>query len=236
MTDDARFKEIIKERLTERRYNHSLCVADSAKSLAKKYGADENKAYTAGLLHDVFKDAKKEEQLAYIAENNIELSKTELHTPKLYHAICGAHYIEHTLGVCDPEIISAVRYHTTGRGGMPLFEKVLPARISYQHPPEQSAGAPDGSRRTVVPQREGNSRDRGAVYPAGAEQRCQRTGEGRQAHGRQHLSYEARRLLRRAGGVRLSVQSGGDGAASAAGLSTAHSRCHRSGFLPILYE
>ena len=81
MTDDARFKEIIKERLTERRYNHSLCVADSAKSLAKKYGADENKAYTAGLLHDVFKDAKKEEQLAYIAENNIELSKTELHTP-----------------------------------------------------------------------------------------------------------------------------------------------------------
>lgn len=125
MTDDARFKEIIKERLTERRYNHSLCVADSAKSLAKKYGADENKAYTAGLLHDVFKDAKKEEQLAYIAENNIELSKTELHTPKLYHAICGAHYIKHTLGVCDPEIISAVRYHTTGRGGMPLFEKVL---------------------------------------------------------------------------------------------------------------
>ena len=66
MTDDARFKEIIKERLTERRYNHSLCVADSAKSLAKKYGADENKAYTAGLLHDVFKDAKKEEQLEYL--------------------------------------------------------------------------------------------------------------------------------------------------------------------------
>lgn len=125
MTDDARFKEIIKKRLTEQRYIHSLCVADSAKKLAEKYGADASRAYTAGLLHDVFKDAKKEEQLAYIAENNIELSKTELYTPKLYHAICGAHFIEHTLGVNDPEIISAVRYHTTGRGSMPLFEKIL---------------------------------------------------------------------------------------------------------------
>ena len=53
---------------------------------------------------------------------------------------------------------------------------------------------------------------------------------------RQHLHHEACGLPRRAGGMRISVKPGGDGAASAARLSTAHGRCHRSGFLPILYK
>lgn len=125
MKTDEQYTEILKKRLSEPRFFHSLEVAKSAKYLAKKYGADDAKAYTAGLLHDVFKDVPKEEQLSYIVTNNIDVTEIELATPKLYHAICGAHYLENTLGVSDGDILTAVRYHTTGRAGMSLFEKII---------------------------------------------------------------------------------------------------------------
>ena len=54
---------ILKKRLNEKRYYHSLCVADEAKRLAVKYGADPEKAYLAGLLHDITKNAPDEEHL-----------------------------------------------------------------------------------------------------------------------------------------------------------------------------
>lgn len=54
-TDYGAFKEILKKRLNEKRYYHSLCVADEAKRLAEKYGGDTEKAYLAGLLHDITK-------------------------------------------------------------------------------------------------------------------------------------------------------------------------------------
>ena len=46
-------KSLLKKRLTEKRRYHSLCVADAARHLAEKYGADADKMYLAGLLHDL---------------------------------------------------------------------------------------------------------------------------------------------------------------------------------------
>ena len=54
-------KEILQKRLNEKRYFHSLCVADEAKRLAEKYGGDAEKCYLAGLLHDITKNAPNEE-------------------------------------------------------------------------------------------------------------------------------------------------------------------------------
>ena len=50
-TDYDALKVILQKRLNEKRYFHSLCVADEAKRLAEKYGGDSEKAYLAGLLH-----------------------------------------------------------------------------------------------------------------------------------------------------------------------------------------
>jgi nicotinate-nucleotide adenylyltransferase len=124
MTDE-RIKEIIKDRLTEKRYLHSLAVADEAVVLANRYGCDAAKAYTAGLLHDIMKCAPADEQLAAIAAGGISLTPLELAAPKLYHAIAGAAYIRTELGITDAEIIDAVRYHTTARADMSLLEKVI---------------------------------------------------------------------------------------------------------------
>ncbi len=119
------YKEILQNRLTPKRYHHSLCVADEAVRLAKKYGGDTEKAYLAGLLHDITKNASVQEHLHIFDEFGIMLNDIEKNAEKLWHAISGAAYIEHILGIKDKEIITAVRYHTTARAGMTQLEKLL---------------------------------------------------------------------------------------------------------------
>lgn len=123
--DYEKIKEILRERLTEKRYNHSLCVADEAKRLAKKYGANTEKAYLAGLLHDITKTTPCQEQLLFFNQFGIMLDDITKNSEKLWHAVSGAAYIENVLNINDKEVINAVRYHTTAKAGMTLLEKVL---------------------------------------------------------------------------------------------------------------
>lgn len=119
------FKTLIKGRLKESRYIHSLNVADSAKILAAKYGCDEEKAYTSGLLHDVMKNADDEEQLEVIGKAGWELTDCEKANEKLWHAVAGAAFMKTELGIEDEDMIEAVRYHTTARKEMSVLEKVI---------------------------------------------------------------------------------------------------------------
>lgn len=119
------FVEEIKKRLSEYRFYHSLNVADEAKRLAKKYGADEDKAFTAGLIHDIMKDTDYEAQRELIEKYSRKMTPTELANPKIWHAMSGEVFLRHKLNVKDEDILSAVRYHTTARDNMSLLEKVL---------------------------------------------------------------------------------------------------------------
>lgn len=119
------YKRLLREKLDDYRFLHSLNVAESAASLARKYGADEEKAYFAGLLHDIMKNENDEDMLKCIAKGGIILSRTEKENPKLWHAMAGECYLRTELGITDEEILSAVRYHTTGKEGMTLFEKII---------------------------------------------------------------------------------------------------------------
>ncbi len=121
--NEALLKDI-RERLSDFRYNHSLEVAKSAVYLAEKYGYDKETAYTAGLAHDVLKELSREDFSAFFEKENIILSDVEKTAPKLWHAMAGAVYLQKRYGFSD-EIITAVRYHTTGREGMSLLEKIL---------------------------------------------------------------------------------------------------------------
>ena len=122
---DEKIITLIRSKLIADRFNHSLNVADSAKELALSYGADADKAYTAGLLHDVMKNASEEEQLGVLSEAGIELMPVERENKKLWHAIAGAAYVKFVMGIDDRDIIRAVRYHTTGRSGMSLLERIV---------------------------------------------------------------------------------------------------------------
>lgn len=119
------FLEEIKKRLSQYRFYHSLCVAEQAKKLAKKYGADEEKAFTAGLIHDIMKDTDINVQRRLIEKYNGKMSETQLASEHVWHAVSGELFLEHELGVTDGEILSAVRCHTTGKAGMSLLDKVV---------------------------------------------------------------------------------------------------------------
>ena len=123
--DYNKYKDILKERLNEKRYFHSLCVADEAKRLAILYGADAEKAFFAGLLHDITKNATENEQLQMFSQFGIIADSITKNSHKLWHAVTGAAYIKNILGITDEEVLSAVRYHTTAKRGMSLLEKIL---------------------------------------------------------------------------------------------------------------
>ncbi len=119
------YEKIIRPRLKDARFKHSKNVAKEAARLAKKYGADVRKAEIAGILHDITKETPEKEQLEIIKRAGIELTELEAGSPKLWHAISGSGYIKVELGIDDEDILNAVRYHTTARGGMSLLEKVI---------------------------------------------------------------------------------------------------------------
>ena len=120
-----KYKDILKSRLTPKRYHHSLCVAEEAVRLANKYGGDKEKAYLAGLLHDITKNVPPDEHLNIFKRFGIMLNDIEKNAEKLWHAMSGAAYIDNLLKINDKEIITAVRYHTTARAGMTQLEKLL---------------------------------------------------------------------------------------------------------------
>lgn len=128
MTAEQRqnYTELLRSRLSDHRFRHSLCVAEEAVRLAKMYGADEQKAELAGLLHDIMKEADKAEQERYIRMDNRSYPAAyyEL-SPKLMHAPAAASYVRRELGIKDRDVLAAIRYHTTGRADMSLLERVV---------------------------------------------------------------------------------------------------------------
>ncbi len=118
----SEYRRLIAERLDEYRLHHSECVSECAALLAEKYGADQYKARLAGLLHDVMKNASVAEHLQFIGDG---LSEVEKSNRKVWHQISGAAFLEKNKIIDDPEIVSAVRWHTTGRSGMSLLEKIV---------------------------------------------------------------------------------------------------------------
>lgn len=117
--------EKLRSVLTEQRYRHSIGVMETAMALAAHWGASVEKAELAGLLHDCAKDIPHEAQEQMLKNREILLDQPTAASPQLWHAVLGAELIQEEYGITDPEIIDAVRYHTTGRAGMSLLEKII---------------------------------------------------------------------------------------------------------------
>lgn len=121
----AEIRKELKKKLKKERYEHTIGVMYTAASLAMCYKADMPKALTAGLLHDCGKFAPPKDQIRLCEKYNIELTKSELEMPALIHAKLGAYLAEHEYGITDKEILDSIAYHTTGRPGMTILEKII---------------------------------------------------------------------------------------------------------------
>ena len=122
---EEQYIELLKGRLSSRRFRHSLAVAEQAAHLAGIYGADPDKARVAGLLHDITKEASREEQLQMMEDFGIILDKVAMAVPKCWHSMTGSAFLRRVLMIEDEDILNAVRYHTTARAGMSPLEITL---------------------------------------------------------------------------------------------------------------
>ena len=94
--------EFIEKNYSEERRKHTFAVRDTAVRLAKHYKSDEKKAETAALFHDMHKRQSD-----------------------IYHGGITADKMKSDYGIDDDDVLNAVRYHTTGRPGMSLLEKII---------------------------------------------------------------------------------------------------------------
>lgn len=126
MKNKQELRDIVRQHLTTARYEHTLRVADTSVYLAKKFEADVDKAEIAAILHDYAKFRPLDEMKSIIEKNveEIPLDLLDYHH-ELWHAFVGAYLVQQELQITDQQIVAAIRYHTTGRAGMSLLEKIV---------------------------------------------------------------------------------------------------------------
>ena len=119
-------KEIVKSKMSLKRFTHTLSVVEMSEKLAKIYNADIEKCKVAALLHDICKEMDME-YIKNICKNNFlnELSEEDLENNEILHGFAGAYYVKNELGINDKEILSAIKYHTVGAKDMTLLEKIV---------------------------------------------------------------------------------------------------------------
>ena len=118
-------KKELSKKLKKERFEHTVGVMYTSASLAMRYGANIEKAMTAGLLHDCGKYCSAKEQLKLCEKYKITLTDLEHSMPALIHAKLGAYLAENEYGIKDREVLDAITYHTTGRPEMTMLEKIL---------------------------------------------------------------------------------------------------------------
>ena len=118
-------QELVKGRLSHKRYKHTVNVKNKAVELARRYGADEEKAALAALLHDSAKELPQEEMLQIFSDNAIMAKNAASRPTPVWHGIAAAILCATQWGVTDPEILSAIECHTTGKANMTLLEKII---------------------------------------------------------------------------------------------------------------
>ena len=123
--DLKKYEQTIKPLMGGKRFKHSVNVAKMAVTLAEKFGADVDKAYTAAILHDCQKEIDPDLMLEEAKNSGFYIDPIEIDCPKLWHAPAGAYYVRNVLKITDEEILSAIRFHTVGKADMTDIEKIV---------------------------------------------------------------------------------------------------------------
>lgn len=119
------YKEILKKRLSVKRYTHSVGVANTAAKLAGMFNGDIERAYLAGLLHDYAREVPNAELLELAMAHNLSSDAVDLLQPNLLHGPVGAWMLKEQ-GILDDEaILDAIRWHTTGHPDMTQLARII---------------------------------------------------------------------------------------------------------------
>ena len=119
-----RLEGVVLSLLNPDRIRHVLGCRDTAVALAKRWGADETDAARAGILHDITKALDGPLQLTLCDAYGKMLTDFSRKYPKTLHALTGSLVAERIFGE-NPQVVSAICHHTTGRAGMNLLETII---------------------------------------------------------------------------------------------------------------
>lgn len=109
------------------RFAHTLGVEKTAIALSKLYCPDKTELLrAAALLHDLTKELDVAGHAEILREFGMSATRDQLSSPATLHSETAALLIPRDYpDYADAELIDAVRYHTTGREGMSLAEKLI---------------------------------------------------------------------------------------------------------------
>ena len=120
--------KIAQSMLTKKRLKHTLGVIETGIELAKIYSPEDealqDKVFVASYLHDIFRGRDIKELNDHVVKYNLD-PKRYLNNSNLAHGKLAYCYMKDELGIQDADILNAVSYHTTGRKGMSLLEKII---------------------------------------------------------------------------------------------------------------
>lgn len=119
------YQELLQQKLSIPRYEHSLRVVDTALEIGSKFGLNPERVRMVALLHDYAKDMPREELLEIGQKEGLIADPVEEMQPDLLHGPVGAFLCERELGIQDDGVLKAIRYHTTGNEQMSILEIVI---------------------------------------------------------------------------------------------------------------
>lgn len=125
MLNDLRAE--LSSKMSEKRYRHTVEVEKMAARLGELFCPEKLLTLrAAALLHDITKEYSSDRHLMIFAQKGLSLTKEDLGAPKTFHARTAAAILpEEYPAFAEDEVISCIRWHTTGRGGMSLCEKLV---------------------------------------------------------------------------------------------------------------
>lgn len=115
----------LKKVLDKGRYEHTEGVMYTAGALAMAHGYSIDDAMLAGLLHDCAKCISNDEKIRICKEHDIPITPVEYDGPYLLHAKLGAYLAETTYEIKNPQILHAIKVHTTGEPEMSVLDKII---------------------------------------------------------------------------------------------------------------
>ena len=118
-------REKLQHKLSKSRYEHSLSVSFTCICLAMRYEYPLELAELAGLMHDCAKCYDDDGILKRCAKHKIPVTEGEKNATAVLHAKYGAWLAKEHYGIKNPEILSAIACHTTGKPKMETLDKIL---------------------------------------------------------------------------------------------------------------
>lgn len=117
------YVKTMKHYISNKRFTHTVSVANLSYDIALRNNVDPFKAYLASLLHDISKELPKEEQHQFMVDNYLEF--VDVISPELYHQFISYDIAKTIFKIEDEDILNAIKYHATGNANMSPLAMII---------------------------------------------------------------------------------------------------------------